>query len=187
MRSADDPISWNPQRIAVAGTSGAGKTTLCTQLAELTGYPQVEIDSLHWGPDWTPRESFIDDVDKFTAQQHWIIELQYRQVRPMITERADTLLWLDYSTPVKMQRLIRRTLRRRFGRQELWNGNTEPPLWTIFTRKEHIIRWGWDTRNALKLVVPTLEERFANLTAVRLSSPKATRMWLQELAVTARG
>ncbi|WP_300344533.1 AAA family ATPase [Nesterenkonia sp.] len=181
MRTAEDPITWNPNRIAVAGSSGAGKTTLCTQLAELTGFPRVEIDSLYWGAGWAPRESFTDDVDRFTSQPRWVMEWQYRTVRPLIAQRADTLLWLDYSTPVKMQRLIRRTVSRRLGRRQIWNGNIEPPLWTILTRKEHIIRWGWATRNALKPVVPTLEERFGGLTVVRLASPAEARRWLSAL------
>ena len=29
----------------------------------------------------------------------------------------------------------------RLGRQVLWNGNIEPPLWTVFTDPEHIVRW----------------------------------------------
>lgn len=66
---------------------------------------------------------------------------------PLLLERADTLLWLDYPTSVQMTRLMRRTLRRRLLRQELWNGNQEPPLRTFFTDEEHIMRWGWRTRN----------------------------------------
>lgn len=182
MRRADETITWKPQRIAVAGTSGAGKTTLCTELEKITGFPRVEIDGLYWGPDWTPRETFDDDVERFTAQPRWIIELQYRAVRPLIASRADTVLWLDYGTPLKMQRLIRRTLSRRIRGTELWNGNIEQPLSRIFTDRDHIIRWGWRTRNKLKPVIPTLEERFEGLTVVRLRSPRETKRWLQGLS-----
>ena len=142
MRRADETITWKPQRIAVAGTSGVGKTTLCMELEKITGFPRVEIDGLHWGPDWTPRETFAEDVERFTAEPRWIIELQYREVRPLIASRADTLLWLDYATPLMMQRLVRRTVKRRLERRELWNGNVEPALHTFFTDADHVIRWG---------------------------------------------
>jgi hypothetical protein len=33
----------------------------------------------------------------------------------------------------------------RLSRQVLWNGNLEPPLWTILTDREHIVRWAWTT------------------------------------------
>lgn len=181
MRRADETITWKPQRIAVAGTSGVGKTTLCMELEKITGFPRVEIDGLHWGPDWTPRETFADDVERFTVQPRWIIELQYREVRPLIASRADTLLWLDYANPLTMQRLISRTLSRRIRGTELWNGNIEQPLSRIFTDRDHIIRWGWRTRNKLKPVMPTLEGRFEGLTVVRLRSPRETKRWLQAL------
>lgn len=49
MKTASDPIDWNPQRIAVSGVSGVGKTTLCKQIAALSGFPRVELDSLYHG------------------------------------------------------------------------------------------------------------------------------------------
>ena len=65
------------------------------------------------------RDSFVADVERYTSGPQWVIELQYREVRPLLLERADTLLWLDYPTSVQMTRLMRRTLRRRLLRQEL--------------------------------------------------------------------
>lgn len=179
--TADDPVTWMPQRITVAGSSGSGKTTLCNTLAAITGYPRVEIDSLHHGTGWIPRETFVADVDEFTAGPQWVIELQYREVRPLIVARADTLLWLDYPSRVQMRRLVYRTLSRRLLRRELWNGNYEPALRTFFTDEDHILRWGWRTRNNLKPVVPTLEHRFPGLTAVHLRHPSEARRWLNSL------
>lgn len=184
VRTVNDPIAWEPQRITVAGVSGSGKTTICKQLAELLGVPRVEIDSLHHGPGWVRRQSFVADVEKFIAGPRWVIELQYREVRPLIVARADTLLWLDYPTSVQMSRLIRRTVTRRIRRTELWNGNQEPPLHTFFTDDDHILRWGWRTRNKLKPVIPTLEARFPGLITVRLRSPKESRRWMKSLAET---
>lgn len=179
--TADDPLTWMPQRITVAGGSGTGKTTLCNRIAELMGYPRVEIDSLHHGPKWTRRESFVADVERFISGPQWVIELQYQEVQPLILERADTLFWLDYPTSVQMARLVRRTLSRRLLRQELWNGNEEPPLRTFFTDEDHIIRWGWRTRNKLKRVIPTLDDRCPSFTTVRLSHPREARRCLRAL------
>lgn len=182
MLSADDPLPHPPRRILVAGTSGTGKTTLATHLAALLHFPRVEIDALFHGPRWTPRESFVDDVERFTAGTQWITELQYRAVRPLLLERADTLIWLDYPRRIQMSRLTLRTLRRRLLRQELWNGNIEPPLHTIFTDPDHIIRWGWRTRHRLSEEVPTAEANHPHLTVVRLSHPRDTRRWLHAVA-----
>ena len=72
-------------------------------------------------------------------------------MRPLLVARADLLVWLDLSRPVVLRRVVARTLRRRLRRrlrrQVLWNGNMEPPLRTIFTDREHIIRWAWSTHH----------------------------------------
>lgn len=182
MFTASDPLPEHPQRILVAGVSGAGKTTLARRLAALLGIGYTELDSLFHGPNWEPRAEFADDVDRLTRPPAWVTEWQYAAVRRMLAGRADTLIWLDYPMPLSMARLIRRTVRRRRQREELWNGNYEGPLFGFFTDPEHIIRWGWQSRNKLKSLVPTLEQKFPGLRVVRLRSPREAEMWLGRLA-----
>ncbi len=43
------PLLARPRRILVAGTAGAGKTTLARRVAALLGLPHIEIDALPWG------------------------------------------------------------------------------------------------------------------------------------------
>src|SRR5690554_5255404 len=116
------------QRILIAGTSGAGKSTLARQISERLGLPYVEIDSLFHGPDWTPLPDFEARVDAFTAQPSWVCEWQYAAVRPLLAERAELLVWLDYPVTLVMWRVIRRTTLRWLRDEELWNGNREPGL-----------------------------------------------------------
>lgn len=73
------------------------------------------------------------------------MEWQYSQVRPLLLSRADTLVWLNHGRWTVTQRVVRRTLRRRIRHVELWNGNYEPVLYTIFTDRDHVIRWSWRT------------------------------------------
>lgn len=40
------------QRISIVGTSGSGKTTLARQISQLLDIPHVELDALHWEPNW---------------------------------------------------------------------------------------------------------------------------------------
>ncbi|WP_346276153.1 hypothetical protein [Pseudonocardia sp.] len=47
---------------------------------------------------------------------------------------------MDFPRWRMCDQLVRRTVRRRLHRVELWNGNIEPPLWTVFTDREHILR-----------------------------------------------
>jgi len=177
--TAVDPIPFRPQRIVVAGVSGVGKTTLARRVAAIAGIPHIEIDGLFHGPDWTPRATFVDDVQRLVAKEEWVTEWQYKPARPLLTARADLLVWLDLPFwTTTFPRVVRRTLRRRVRREELWNGNVEPPLRTIFTDPEHIIRWSVSTRNTYRARVPRVDAETSGLAVVRLRSSRAVERWV---------
>ena len=92
-----------------------------------------------------PRPEFVDDVAALAAREEWVTEWQYSVVRPLLLGRADLLVWLDLTRAAVMRQIVPRTLRRRLRRVELWNGNVEPPLWTLLTDRDHILRWAWRT------------------------------------------
>ena len=78
-------------RILIAGPSGSGKTTFAARLGRILDIPHTEMDSLHWGPNWTPRPSFEADVQALIERPAWITEWQYPQVRGRLLERADVV------------------------------------------------------------------------------------------------
>jgi adenylate kinase family enzyme len=176
---AADPLPRRPRRILVAGTSGSGKTTLAGRIAAVLDVPHVEIDSLFHGPSWTRRPSFDEDVRRFSSGPCWVTEWQYDSVRACLAERADLLVWLDLPLRTVMRRVVRRTMVRRLLRQILWNGNIEPPLRTIFTDGEHIVRWAWKTHDRTGARVDNLLNRRPELTVVRLRNGSAVDRWLR--------
>jgi adenylate kinase family enzyme len=179
MLGAADPLPVAPRRVLVAGTSGSGKTTLAARVAAVLGAPHIEIDSLFHGPDWARRPSFEDDVHRFSAERAWVTEWQYGAVRDHLADRADLMLWLDPPTATVMRQVVRRTVVRRLRRQQLWNGNMEPPLWTIFTDRGHIVRWAWQTRAKTATRIGELRNRRPELPVVRLRSRAAAERWLR--------
>jgi len=178
MLTATEALPKRPRRIAVAGTSGAGKTTLAVRIGELLGIPHVEIDALFHGPSWTPRETFKAEVEVFSAEPRWVTEWQYDAARELLAERADLLVWLDLSRATVMRRVVSRTLRRRMRRQVLWNGNRESPLRTIFTDPEHIVRWAWRTHSLSAARVAALRQQHPDLIVVRLSDAHDVHQWI---------
>lgn len=120
------------QRIVVIGTSCCGKTTFSRKLANRLARPHIELDQLHWGPDWTPRIDFVTEVQKAVAAERWIVEGNYPKVRPIIRERATAVIWLNYSFPVVFGRALRRTFHRVVNQEELFGGNRESMLRSLF-------------------------------------------------------
>lgn len=179
--SAADPVTWQPQRIAIAGVTGSGKTTLAERLSSQLGLTYVEIDSLFHGPNWEPRPDFVRDVEAVISGDSWVVEWQYSAVRAQILERADTLIWLDLPTPLTLYQLTRRTVRRRLRKVELWNGNYEGPLLGFFTDPDHILRWGIRTRNKLRDRIPAVAALHPNVRVVRLASRRDIERWINRV------
>jgi adenylate kinase family enzyme len=178
----DDPLPALPRRVLVNGGSGAGKTTLAIAVAERLGLPHTEIDALYHGPGWVPREEFLDDVRALATRERWITEWQYADARPILLERCDLLVWLDLARAVTTWRVVRRTWRRRFRSEVLWNGNREGPLWHIVHDHEHIVRWAWSSHpRAAERIETVLRER-RDLPVVRLSTPAEVSRWLGRLS-----
>ncbi|WP_210481079.1 AAA family ATPase [Naasia sp. SYSU D00948] len=188
MLGPGDPLPVRPRRVLVAGVTGVGKTTLAGRIGAVIGSPHTEIDALYHGPGWTYRESFLDEVDELTRRPKWVTEWQYRSARATLASRADTLVWLDLPVRVSLPRLVRRTVRRRLRREELWNGNQEAPLWHFFTGRDHIIRWALRTQRKYKHIVPALEAEHPSLVIVRLRRRRDVERWLTgPLADAVRG
>jgi adenylate kinase family enzyme len=170
------------QRIVVVGTSGSGKTTLAHQLAERLGIPHVELDAIHWGPNWTPAP--LADFRERTAQalsgDVWTTDGNYSHVRDIVWSRANTIVWLDYPLPVILGRVTRRTIQRFVTREELWSGNRER-FWTSFFSRDSIILWSLRTYRRRRREYPVLfsQPEYAHLDVVHLQSPRAAREWLR--------
>jgi len=172
------------RRIAVVGTSGSGKTTLAHQLALRLGIPHVELDAIHWGPDWTPAplEIFRERTAEALCGDAWTVDGNYSAVRGIVWNRADTVVWLDYPLPVIMSRVTRRTLRRFLKREELWNGNRERFREAVLSR-DSIILWALRTYRRRQKEYPVLLSlpEHAHLSVVHLQSPRTAREWLESV------
>ncbi len=178
LRGPDDDLACRPARVLVAGPSGSGKTTLAARIGRSLGIPHVEIDALFHGPGWTPRPSFEADVRALVATPAWVTEWQYGQVRALLADRADLLVWLDLPRRTVLRQVAVRTVRRRAGRVELWNGNVEPPLRTVLTDPEHIVRWAWSTHPLFPRRIGEVRQRHPDLAVVRLRSRRDVRAWV---------
>ncbi|CAL4859638.1 AAA family ATPase [Microbacterium sp. MM2322] len=180
MLSADDPLPFAPRRIVIAGTTGVGKSTLARRLAELWELEYTELDSLFHGAGWTQRPEFLDDVRRVADVDRWVSEWGYFSSGggQLLGARADLAVWLDFPRRIARTRLLRRTLRRRIRRERLWNDNVEPPLWTVLSDPDHILRWEMRTHGTWKKRMPVVAAEY-DLTVVRITHPRDLERWLE--------
>src|SRR3954453_4126454 len=120
------------RRGAVVGTTGSGKTWFARALAARLGVRHIELDEVHWGPNWTAREDFRGRVAAATAAESWVTDGNYSKAQDLVLSRADTVVWLDVPFRVIFPRLVRRTTGRLISREPMWNGNREPILGLLY-------------------------------------------------------
>ena len=170
------------QRIVILGTSGSGKTTLARELARRLSLPHIELDALHWEPNWTqaPRPIFRGRVAQAVAQDRWVLDGNYRSASDIVWPRADTIVWLDYSMSVVFTRVFIRTMQRCWTGQELWSGNRER-FWTqFFTVNDSIFAWVITSWRRHRRDYPKALRVYAvrGTRIIRLRTPSQTQRWL---------
>jgi hypothetical protein len=167
------------QRVLVAGVSGSGKTTFAQRLAARAALPYHEMDALFHGPSWVRRPTFEQDVAEICAGEAWVFDSHgYSDVRDLVWGRADTVVWLAYSRPVVMVRVLRRSSDRAWRRTPMFNGNTEG--FRDWLDPEHPVQWAWTQFGAREndMLARFADPRYAALTKVRLGSPRLAERWL---------
>ena len=102
------------KRVVVIGSSCSGKTTLARRLAQVLNAPHVELDALHWGPNWTerPTEVLREAVSERVAGDSWVVDGNYTKVQDIVWPRATDAVWLNYPFPLVFGRALWRTLSR---------------------------------------------------------------------------
>lgn len=162
-------------RIWVRGSTGSGKSTLARQLAQELGVKHVELDNLLWLPGWGERtlEDFRSLVAREVEAEDWVVDGNYTPgVTDLVLPRAQVIVWLDYSFPRTMGRLLSRTWRRLVRKELCCNGNRER-FWIHFTHKGLpwwlIISFRRRRRQCDELMAdPTL----AHIRRIRITTPR---------------
>jgi adenylate kinase family enzyme len=170
-------------RVSVVGTSGSGKTSFARKLAEILEVPCIELDALHWGPDWTVRSSFRSEVAAAVQQPAWVIDGNYgHHVRDLVWGRCTAIVWLDFDFWITFGRGVWRTFKRIVTRERLYSGNRESlrkalldpegvPLWIIRSYR----------RRKRETALLASQPGYAHATFVVLRSPAEAARFLESL------
>ncbi|MFK0283045.1 adenylate kinase [Streptomyces sp. NPDC090499] len=164
------------ERILVVGVTGAGKSTPARPLSGRLGLPYHEMDALYFnGPGWAVNDGLAADVARLTAGPRWIVDsLGSPEVRDLLWDRADIVVWLDCPRRVVMPRVLRRSVRRTVTREALFGGNRE--TWSGWLSREHPAWWAWSQHGARGREIGRRagDPRFAPLHTHRFGHPDDT-------------
>jgi adenylate kinase family enzyme len=173
------------RRVAVVGTSCAGKTTFAATLAAKLQVPHIELDALHWRADWVPAppKVFRQAVAAATAEERWVSDGNYSMVRDLVWGRATAVIWLDYPFATVLWRALYRTARRALLREELYSGNRETFKKALLSR-DSILWWVITTHSRRRREFPMLFEQgaCAHLEVVTLGNPREAESFLRRTA-----
>ena len=97
-------------RISIVGGSGSGKSTLCNILSKDLGLPAIHLDAINYEPNWveidkTERDNMI--LSK-AQDDKWVIDGNYNKTLKERFDKADLIIWLDYSTLKQLHGILKR-------------------------------------------------------------------------------
>ena len=104
------------KRIYIIGNSASGKTSLANKLSKILKIKNYDLDDFYYQKKFTKRrdaktvEKLVKNV---THRKTWIIEGVYSSCVTCSLDRADLIVWLDYSFHVIASRLIKRQIKKR--------------------------------------------------------------------------
>lgn len=110
------------KRIMIIGCCGSGKSTLSRRLHQVTNLPLHHLDQYYFKPNWevTPKEEWKEIVTELANKDQWIIDGNYGGTMEVRFERADTIVYMDYSTLRCLWRVLKRIWK--------YNGKVRPDM-----------------------------------------------------------
>ena len=183
--SMSNPSPQIGKRIIIIGSTGSGKTTLASQLADVLAVPHIELDALQFLPNWevVSREEFRQKAtEAVNIHTEWVMDGNYSILQDITWARADTFIWLDYHILVNTWRLLKRSVARSITKEELWNTGNQENLWQHLFTRDSLFLWLFKTHARRQRTYPVrlAEQEALGKIVIRLQSPKATNSWFEQ-------
>jgi adenylate kinase family enzyme len=142
-------------RILVLGNAGSGKSTLAVSLGKILNLPVIHLDRYYWKAGWveSDKDEWRQTITRLISGDCWIMDGNYLSSLDSRIQRADVIIYLDFSISNCLWRIFKRRLRyRKSSRPDMAPGCSEKVDFEF-------IRWIW---NFKKNVKPQVMKLIAN-------------------------
>ena len=142
------------ERICIIGGSGTGKTTLSENLGRKLKLPVYHIDGMNYLPNWEARDKTERDrgILEKVAEEKWIIDGTYHATLKERLERADYIIYLDYSSLAQIKGILGRFIKEHGKERPEIPGCKERLTWKFFW---WVVKW---RKNKRKTIIEALKE-----------------------------
>ena len=169
------------QRLLIIGCPGAGKSTLCRQLAGLLRLEVVHLDSLFWRPGWVEAShtEWMQDVGLALQRESWIMDGNYLKTLPPRLAAADSVIFLHLPRRICLLRIVRRWLR--------YGGTTRPDMPAGCPEKLdwEFVKWVWDfPADQRPVILEHLRQVSPAKRVITLRSPNEVDRFVRGLAMS---
>ncbi len=135
------------RRWLILGGSGAGKSKLASEMAELLGLPLIHLDRHFWSPGWVEpdRKQWADKVIELSSRDAWIMDGNYSGSISLRLPRAEAAVLLDLPVWQCLWGIFRRgIIYRGRSRPDLADGCEEHfPDWAFI---RYVVTYKWRSR-----------------------------------------
>ena len=121
-------------RICIIGGSGTGKTTLANNLGKQLNLPVYHIDGINYFENWEARDKGERDkiILEKADEEKWIIDGTYHATLKQRLEKADYVIYLDYSTIAQVKGILVRFIKSHGKEKKEIQGCKERMSWNFF-------------------------------------------------------
>ena len=142
------------ERICIIGGSGTGKTTLSNNLGKALNLPVYHIDAIHHLENWKIRDEAERDkiILDIINNDKWVVDGTYRSTLKERLERADYVIYLDYSSIAQVRGVLSRFIKDHGKERPEIPGCKERMSWKFLL---WVIKW---RKNKRQIIIDNLQK-----------------------------